>query len=335
MNPTTIIVFMAGALLGALPAFESPFAQSMALTCLMYAGLAVSWSMFSGPTRYLSLATSAFFGLGAYCTAWGLGKLPWPAVVMLGGCAAVVFAFLIGLITLRLRGAYFAVITYGLGELVKHTITHIEKTYFGTVGRVMTETPSSATVYWTVLVIAALAVWTYVAFGRSRYGHALRGIGMDEERAATLGVNPMRVKLIGFCLSSWFAGALGAAMAVRWTYIDPHTVFNPFIGFQTVLIALIGGVLTLWGPLLAAIIFSVLAESLRLQFPQIYLMSLGLLLILCVLYLPGGLASLRWATFKDWWNDSRAWARDIRDSNTPLPHGHHPTAGVFGQEQGV
>ena len=103
MNPTTIIVFMAGALLGALPAFESPFAQSMALTCLMYAGLAVSWSMFSGPTRYLSLATSAFFGLGAYCTAWGLGKLPWPAVVMLGGCAAVVFAFLIGLITLRGR----------------------------------------------------------------------------------------------------------------------------------------------------------------------------------------------------------------------------------------
>ena len=89
--------------------------------------------------------------------------------------------------TLKLRGAYFAVITYGLGELVKHTITHIEKTYFGTVGRVMTETPSSATVYWTVLVVAALAVWTYVAFGRSRWGHALRGIGMDEERAATMG----------------------------------------------------------------------------------------------------------------------------------------------------
>ena len=89
-------------------------------------------------------------------------------------------------------------------------------------------------------------------------------------------------------------------MAVRWTYIDPHTVFNPFIGFQTVLITLIGGVLTLWGPLIAAIIFSVLAESLRLQFPQIYLMSLGLLLILCVLYLPGGLASLRWASFTGW-----------------------------------
>lgn len=294
MSPTIVLVFIAGVLLGALPAFEAPFAQSLALTCLMYAGLAVSWSMFSGPTRYLSLATSAFFGLGAYCTAWGLGKLPWPAVVMLGGCAAVAFAFLIGLVTLRLRGAYFAVITYGLGELVKHTITHVEKTYFHTVGRVMTETPSSATVYWTVLAIAALATWTYVAFGRSRWGHALRGIGMDEERAATLGVNPMRVKLIGFCLSAWFAGALGAAMAVRWTYIDPHTVFNPFIVFQTVLISMVGGPLSVAGPLLGAVGFSLLSEYLRLSLPYLYMIILGMLLIASVLYLPDGIAGYDW-----------------------------------------
>ena len=294
MNPTTLIVFAAGAVLGALPAFDAPFVQSMALTCLMYSGLAVSWSMFSGPTRYLSLASSAFFGLGAYCTAWGLGQMPWPAVVMLGGCAAMLFAFLIGLVTLKLRGAYFAVITYGLGELVKHTITHVEKTWFGTVGRVMTETPSSATVYWTVLAIAALAVWTYVAFGRSRWGHALRGIGMDEERAATMGVNPMRVKLIGFCLSSWFAGALGAAMAVRWTYIDPHTVFNPFIVFQTVLISMVGGPLTVGGPLIGAVGFSLLSEYLRLSLPYLYLIILGVLLIASVLYLPEGLAGHDW-----------------------------------------
>lgn len=294
MNATTLVVFVAGVLLGALPAFDAPFVQSLALTCLMYAGLAVSWSMFSGPTRYLSLATSAFFGLGAYCTAWGLGKLPWPMIIVLGGVAAMVFAFLIGLVTLRLRGAYFAVITYGLGELVKHTITHIEKTYFGTVGRVMTETPSSTTVYWTVLAIAALAVWTYVAFGRSRWGHALRGVGMDEERAATLGVNPMRVKLIGFCLSAWFAGALGAAMAVRWTYIDPHTVFNPFIVFQTVLISMVGGPLTVAGPLVGAVGFSLLSEYLRLSLPYLYLIILGVLLIVSVLYLPDGIAGYDW-----------------------------------------
>jgi len=71
-------------------------------------------------------------------------------------------------------------------------------------------------------------------------------------------------------------------------------VFSPFIGFQTVLIALIGGASTLWGPLIAAVVFSLLAETLRLQLPQLYMMSLGVLLIVCVLYLPGGLASLRW-----------------------------------------
>jgi branched-chain amino acid transport system permease protein len=100
-------------------------------------------------------------------------------------------------------------------------------------------------------------------------------------------------------------------MSVRWTYIDPGTVFNPFIGFQTVLIALIGGAATLWGPLIAAVVFSLLAETLRLQAPQVYMMSLGLLLILCVLYLPGGLASLRWATFTGWRDDIRQAWRDL------------------------
>ena len=85
-----------------------------------------------------------------------------------------------------------------------------------------------------------------------------------------------------------------AAMAVRWTYIEPHGVFNPFIGFQTVLIALVGGAATLWGPVAAAIVFTLVSEALRLQLPQVYMMALGLLLILCVIYLPNGLASLRW-----------------------------------------
>jgi hypothetical protein len=139
------------------------------------------------------------------------------------------------------------------------------------------------------------------------------GIGADEQRAQTLGVNTRWVKVAGFALTAAVAGAVGAAMSVRWTYIDPHTVFNPFIGFQTVLIALIGGAATLWGPLIAAIVFSVLAETLRLQVPQIYMMSLGLLLILSVLYLPGGLASLRAETFRGWRDGAKAWWIETRD----------------------
>ena len=296
----------------ALPSYGSEFAVSMALTCLMYVALSSSWAMFCGTTRYLSLATSAFFGIGAYSSALMLDTLPWAQAVGLGAGLAAAVALVMGAAVLHLRGTYFAVLTFGMTELIRHAITYFEKSVTGTVGRVLSVVPERDTVYLTVLALAVGAVAVSITVRRTRFGLALSGIGADEQRAQTLGVNTRWVKLAGFMLTAAFAGAVGAAMSVRWTYIDPHTVFNPFIGFQTVLIALIGGALTLWGPLIAAIVFSLLAETLRLKAPQIYMMSLGLLLILSVLYLPGGLASLRWETFKGWWNDTRDWARERR-----------------------
>lgn len=287
---------IAAALLAPAPWLASDFALSLMLSCLMYVGLAVSWAMFSGATNYLSLATAAFFGIGAYVTAWGHGTLPFAAAVVLGGLAATVFATLVGAAVLHLRGAYFAVLTFGLGELVRHAITYAEKTWAKTVGRVITDPPAPEAVYLTVLALAALAVAVAARVRASRFGLALAGIGSDEERARTLGVNTRVTKVAGFALAAFFAGALGAAVAVRWTYIEPASVFNPFIGFQTVLIAMVGGAHTLVGPIASAVVFSVLTELLRLQFPYAYLITLGALLILLVLYLPGGIASLfeRW-----------------------------------------
>ncbi len=282
----------AAAVLAAAPWFASDFALSMILTCLLYVALAVTWGMFSGATNYLSLATAAFFGIGAYVTAWGYGTLPYGLLVPLGGIAAAAFAGLVGAAILHLRGAYFAVLTFGLGELVRHAITYGEKTYAKTVGRVIQDAPEAAAVYLTVLLVAVAAVAASAAVRASRLGLALAGIGADEERAQTLGVNTRMTKITGFALAAFFAGALGAAMAVRWTYIEPNSVFNPFIGFQTVLIAMIGGAQTLIGPLASAIVFSLLTELLRLRFPYAYLIMLGFLLILLVLYLPGGIASL-------------------------------------------
>lgn len=278
--------------LAVMPWLLPDFYLSLLLTCLMYAGLAVSWAMFCGATNYLSLATAAFFGIGAYVTAWGFATFGYLPAVLLGGVAAAAFAALVGAAVLHLRGAYFAVITFGLGELVRHAITYYEKTYMHTVGRIISEPPESTTVYFTVLVVAVAAVAAAVAVRESRLGLALRGIGQDEGRAETLGVNTRKAKIAAFALSAFFAGALGAAMAVRWTYIDPPTVFNPFIGFQTVLIAMIGGAHTILGPLVSSVVFSLLTEFLRLQFPYVFLIVLGTLLILLVLYLPGGLASL-------------------------------------------
>lgn len=296
LRPSLLMVLAGGLALAALPWLLSDFLLALALSCIMYAGLAVSWAMFCGATNYLSLATAAFFGIGAYVTAWGAGALPYGLSVLAGGFVAAGFAALVGAAVLHLRGAYFAVITFGLGELVRHSITYYEKAFEGTVGRIIAEAPESTTVYWTVLLVSAAAVAVALVVREHRLGLALRGIGSDEERAQTLGVNARRAKIAAFALSAFFAGALGAAMAVRWTYIDPPTVFNPFIGFQTVLIAMVGGAQTILGPIVSAVVFSLLTEFLRLQFPYLFLVILGLLLILLVLYLPGGIASLfvRW-----------------------------------------
>jgi len=297
----------------ALPAYGSEFAVSMALTCLMYVALSSSWALFCGSTRYLSLATSAFFGIGAYSGALALQNgFEWLQAIALGALLASAVAVVMGAAVLHLRGTYFAVLTFGMTELIRHAVTYFEKRVTGTVGRVLMVVPERDTIYLTVLALAVLAVATSIVLRRTRFGLALAGIGADEQRAQTLGVDTRRVKIAGFALTAAFAGAVGAAMSVRWTYIDPPTVFNPFIGFQTVLIALIGGALTLWGPLIAAIVFSLLAETLRLKLPQLYMMSLGLLLILSVLYLPGGLASVRVATFERLWRDARSGWRARR-----------------------
>jgi branched-chain amino acid transport system permease protein len=292
LRESLLATAIAAMLLAAMPWLLSDFGLSLTLTCLMYAGLAVSWAMFCGPTNYLSLATAAFFGSGAYVTAWAFGTLSYAVVVPLGGLVAAAFAALVGAAVLHLRGAYFAVITFGLGELVRHAITYYEKSYAHTVGRIIAEAPASAAVYLTVLSITTGAVSAAIVLRHSRLGLALRGVGSDEGRAQTLGVDTRRAKIAGFALSAFFAGALGAAMAVRWTYIDPPTVFNPFIGFQTVLIAMVGGAHTVIGPLVSSVFFSLLTEFLRLRFPYVFLILLGGMLIVLVLYLPGGLASL-------------------------------------------
>jgi branched-chain amino acid transport system permease protein len=278
--------------LAALPLAASTFTISLALSIAMYAGLALSWSMFSGATGYIALSTSAFFGLGAYTCAILLDSLPWPSVVAAGGVAAAVLALILGFCVLHLRGTYFAILTFGISELLKNSIMYVEKTQFGTVGRLMIGAPSLAVIYWTVLALAGIAALIYAIVARTGLGAMLRAIGSDEGRAATLGLNVKQAKIAGFCLSAFIPGAIGAAMAVRWTYIEPQIVFNPFIVFQTVLVATIGGPTRLAGPIIGAVVFGLLQEMLRLNFAHYYLILLGVLLILSVLYIPNGLVSV-------------------------------------------
>lgn len=280
------------ACLAVLPLVASTFALSLTLSIAMYAGLALSWSMFSGTTGYVALSTSAFFGIGAYTCAILLGSWSWPFVIAAGALAAALLALVLGLCVLHLRGTYFAILTFGISELLKNLIMYIEKSEFGTVGRLMMGAPPLSVIYWTVLALAVLAAALYWLVARSDFGAALRAIGSDEGRASTLGLNVRNAKIAGFCLSALIPGAIGAAMSVRWTYIEPQIVFNPFIVFQTVLVATIGGPTRLIGPILGAAVFGLLQETLRLNFANYYLILLGVLLILSVLYIPNGLVSI-------------------------------------------
>jgi branched-chain amino acid transport system permease protein len=227
----------------------------------MYAALASSWASFAASP--LLQHDRGLLRIGA--AALTLERCPgWRH--RLGAAIAAAVAVVMGAAVLQLRGTCCGP-DLRHDQLIRHSIAY-SRSRSPAPGRVLTVVPERDTVYLTVLGLAVAAVLVATFVRRSRFGLAMAGIGADEQRAETLGVDTRLVKIGGFALTAAFAGAVGAAMSVRWTYIDPATVFNPFIGFQTVLIALIGGAATLWGPLLAAVVFSLLAETLRLQMPQ-------------------------------------------------------------------
>ncbi len=278
------------ALVGA-PAVLPAYVRSLTLAILADVALAVSWAFFSGPSRYLSLATGAFFGAGAYATALVGAQLLWPLPVLAGAGVAAGMALVVGGLALRLRGPYFAIFTFGLAELAKHIVIWYETGFTGTVGRLILAPPGPWALYYTVLAVATLAVIAALLLRRSRWGHALAGLGADEERAETLGIDTTLVKIGTFALSAAFMGAMGAAMAPRWTYLDPN-VFNPFVSFQTVIMALLGGPTTVAGPILGAVFVGLTSELLLLQFRYVYLLGLGVALIVVVLLFPEGLVGL-------------------------------------------
>ena len=275
----------------AAPWLASTYQRSLLLAILADVALAVAWAFFSGPTRYLSLATGAFFGAGAYTTAMVGGRLAWPLPVLAGAAVGAVMALGVGLLALRLRGPYFAVFTFGLAELVKHALIWYETTVTGTVGRLLLAPPSATALYYTVLALVVLTVATAVLLRRSRWGYALTGIGEDEERALTLGIDATRIKVGVFALSAAFMSAVGAAMAPRWTYLDPQ-VFSPLVSFQTVIMALIGGATTIAGPVVGAAFLGLASELFLHRFRYFYMLALGLTLVVIVVLFPKGLAVL-------------------------------------------
>jgi len=285
------LIVLVSVLLAALPFCVPPYLVILLATILMYVIITVSWVIFSGPTRYISLASAAFFGVGVYTSAL-LGKsLPLFVVIVAGSLFSFILALCIGLLTLRLRGMYFIIFTFSISELIRNFLLWWETTMTGTVGRwvVMVE---YTTVYYINLVIFAMVLLTAYLVRHSRFGLALKSIGEQEEAATHIGINATMLKTIAFAISAFFMGATGAIMATKWKYIDPRIAFDPLLSFMPVLMAIFGGTGQLLGPVFGAAIFAYLEEILTTKFPYYYMLLFGSILIVVILFLPQGMVGL-------------------------------------------
>ncbi len=256
---------------------------------LLSVTLAQSWNIIAGYAGQVNLGHAAFFGLGALVTRslW-TGGLPIVVAMTVGALAAMALALAIGGAAFRLRGAYFAIGTLALGEILRITT-----------GNVLSEisTLPAATIagyrltlrYYLALGLAALAVMVVAALATSRLGLGIQAIREDEGAAEASGVGALSLKLVALVLSTALAALAGGLFAYYHISYYPQHVFSPLWTFDALLITYIGGVGTVHGPVLGAVFYVVLKEYLAVRWVDFHLFIFGILFIAIVLLLPGGL----------------------------------------------
>ncbi len=290
-------LLLAGALvllvLGGAPAVVSPFILQFLINLFMLAVLAESWNIIGGFTGYASFGNVAFFGIGAYTTGVLLTRVGAPFVLALpaGGLLAMLFAALVGLPILRLRGHYFAIATLGVAETMREVIYNIEVTGAGT-GLVMPIMRSPLPFFYLMLAILAAVTLLNWWLSESRFGYGLIAIREDEDAAAVMGINTPVYKTIAFALSGVFAGLAGGVYAYWITFIDPDAVFKVIITVQMIIMAVFGGAGTVLGPLLGALVMASVSEWLSTHLVTLAELFNGLIVILVVIFMPKGLSDL-------------------------------------------
>ncbi len=275
-----------------LPLYGPGYTVTMFTYFLEYTILSISWMIFSGSTGYISLATAAFYGIGIYTAALLGETLPLFIVVIVGGLASAAIAFVVGAITLRLRGIYFAMFTFGLVLLLKEVIYFWEIDITGTRGRFVV-LQSNETIFYYLLGIFIVTMVATILLKRSKYGLALASIGLNEEAAAHSGINVTMVKVLTYALSAVFMGAVGVIMATKLTYVDPGVAFNPMMSFSPALMAIFGGMGSLYGPIVGSVLFTYIQELLTTGvLKNYYMLIFGAILVATILYLPNGIMGL-------------------------------------------
>lgn len=302
-----ILIFGAIAVaVGGLCLFGDNYVLRLATTVMMYVTLAVAWNIIGGFTGYPSFATAAFFGLGAYASGIMLSHgVPLGAAWIGAGIISLVFAELLGLAILHLRGHYFAIGSLVVPDVLREVTNTWVSLTGGGMGLNVQLLGGSAgfQARFFLMAMTALAILAALAaywISRSRLGVALRCIEQNEDAAQVIGIDTRRAKVAAFAISSLYVGVAGAIYASWTTYIDPTDVYDVSLSVKPIIMALLGGVGTLAGPVIGAFVFLGLEELIWRSSLEFHAGILGLLVVALVLFLPGGLRELKGRSIWSW-----------------------------------
>ncbi len=270
------------------------------IVIFVYVTLVESWNLPGGYAGYTSFGHVLFFGVGGYCTATLVTYYHLPSVItyLLGGCLSALVALIFGYISLRLRGPYFAIATLALATIGRYIFLNID--YFGGAeGLLLPLSPwplefEKVPYYYASLLVAALSVSAVYLITQTRFGLGLLAIRENEEKAEGAGVDTTKHKVIAFMISAFFPGVIGGVFASYLEYVNPDSCFSILYSANILLMAILGGLGTISGPILGASIIVILSEVLSFTLGhQVRLVLFGVVLTVLAIYLPGGLLSLK------------------------------------------
>lgn len=287
----------AAAAISAIPFLtSSEYLLRVCTIVIFWIGMAGCWNIMSGYTGYIDFGPVVYFGIGSYTTAIAMTKygLAFFPAAALSAVASAAIAFPIGITTLRLRGAYFAIATFAFAETMKQVALEFDRTFRvsffqGSHGITLPIGGHDNTFFFFCFFVVTLGV-VLVHYGieRSKFGYGLKAIHEAESAAEMAGVNTTGIKLRAYVTSALFLGALGGIEAYWITYITPGDVFNVHKTVQMVIMTLLGGMGTFLGPIVGASFLTIVSEVLGTVFVEYYLIMVGAIIIAVILIMPRG-----------------------------------------------
>ncbi|HXZ19829.1 MAG TPA: branched-chain amino acid ABC transporter permease [Candidatus Acidoferrales bacterium] len=277
-----------------LPFFvRSDYQLQVLFRIYLFAALGLAWNLVGGYAGQLSLGHAAYFGAGAYGLAlFTHAGVPLWATLALLVAMAMFFALLIGGVSFRLRGPYFALSTIAFAEVLHAAAKNLPSITGGDVGvqvPALFHTNVNRSFYLCAVFLTAAAAAATVVISRSRFGYYLMAIREDQDTALSVGVNAARTKLYALLLSAAFTALAGALYGSLFLFIVPDQVLSIDISNEIAIVAMLGGAGTLAGPMVGAALLETASEVFKTVFEEAHLLIYGLLLIVVVLFLPEGI----------------------------------------------